>query len=335
MKINRRDEVLIKILKFFRSAPGGVLSGTELSKHLGFSRTVVSRYIRFLEELDYGFEKKTGFGYKLAHVPDTVHHIEVLSLLKTGRIGLNYYYFKELPSTNDKAMELAISGEPEGTCIVADSQTKGRGRLSRGWLSKSGKGIYLSMILRPDIPPRNVHHLTLLAALSLIDTLRELYSLECKLKWPNDVVVDGKKLAGILSESHIEPQKTRFVVLGLGINVHYEKEDFIGEFRYEPTSLAIELGSHRNFKRQEILIAFLSIFEKYYDRYLKLGWGVWAQKLREESMLLGKEVVVDTGERHIQGVVIDFSDDGGMVLKGRDGQHFTIWIGDVVSVKQF
>ncbi len=332
MAISHKEKILIEILNLFKTSPDKCISGTELSNRFGVSRTVISRYIKSLEELGYKFEKRTAVGYRLIYIPDTLHPVEILSMLETRYMGRNYFYCEELESTNDKAISLALQGAPEGSCVVANAQTQGRGRLNRSWLSIPGKGLYISILLRPSIEPKKAPQLTIISAFALIDTLKQLYNMEAKLKWPNDVVVKGKKLAGILSESHVEPQKTRFVVIGTGINVFHRKEDFTGHFRYSPTSVAIELSFSRPIKRQDILCEFLLTFENHYEDYIRNGWSNWVDRMHRDSVLSGKKVDVDTGSGKISGRAIGFSEEGGLIVETPEGKKHTILIGDVLRV---
>ncbi len=332
MITSHKEKILIEILNLFRTSFHKYISGTELSNRFRVSRTIISRHVKSLEELGYKFEKRTSLGYRLIHIPDTLHPVEIFSLLETKYMGRNYFYYEKLASTNDEAISLAVKGAPEGSCVVANAQTKGRGRLNRSWLSIPGKGLYISILLRPSIPPKNVPQITLIAAFALIDTIKELYNIEAKLKWPNDVVMEGRKLAGILSESHVEPQKVRFVVVGVGINVLHNKEDFIGSFRYPPTSVAIELGSFNQIRRQDILCKFLLIFEKHYEDYLNNGWSHWLDRMHKDSILLGKEVDVNTGSGRISGQAVGFSEEGGLIVETPSGESHTILIGDVSKV---
>ncbi|SFM49359.1 biotin--[acetyl-CoA-carboxylase] ligase [Thermodesulforhabdus norvegica] len=331
--IDEKTARLSKILKIFGKAGQKPVSGGYLASRFGVSRTMISKYIGEIESLGYRFEKRTGTGYRLIHEPDTLHPVAILSLLATENMGRSYHYCYEVGSTNDLAVSLALDGAPEGTCVVAEAQTKGRGRLGRSWLSVPGKGIYMSVILRPDIPPRQVPQLTLLTGIVLAATLNVMYDIDARVKWPNDVVIKGKKVAGILAESQIEPQRARFVVIGIGINVHHGQEDFSGgTFRYPPTSVTLEAPKDRKITRQHIVSNFLNNFEKAYKNYLSEGWEIWSEKLKAMSMLLGCQVVIDTGEEKIAGFACDFSPEGSLVIQLPDGEKRKVLAGDVVHV---
>lgn len=328
-KIKRLSE----ILKIIRDAGKRPVSGSYLARHFGISRVMISKYIKNLEDLGYIFDKRTGTGYALLKEPDSLHPVSILSGLNTQKMGRFYHYFREVGSTNDLAVSLALDGAPEGSCVMADGQTKGRGRLGRSWLSIPGKGIYMSLILRPDISPKQAPQLTLLAAIVLAETLNSLYGIKARVKWPNDVVVKEKKIAGILAESQIEPQKVRFVVIGIGINVHQTEEDFSdGSFRYPPTSIKLELGKGKEVARQEIVWEFLSNFERSYESYLSQGWETWGKKLIELSMLLGRYVIIDTGDEKIEGLACGFSSEGSLLLQLQSGEEKAILAGDVIHV---
>jgi len=327
------ERYLVEIIRILKSSPDREISGEELASRFGITRTGLWKKIRKFEEIGYVFDKKPKYGYRLALVPDLLHPVEILSELKTSWFGKHYFYYEEIDSTNIEAMKLALQENPEGTVVVAESQSAGRGRLGRKWLSPPKKGLYFSFILRPPIGPREAPQLTLLTALALVYTLRELYQIPAMIKWPNDLVVEGKKIAGILAEAHMEPQKLRFVIIGVGINVFHGQDDFIGEFRYPPTSLFIELhNSNITIRRQEILANFGKTFEKFYEKFLTSGWQPWIEKLRETSILLGKFVTINTGHDKISGVATDFSPTGGLILQIPSGGFQEIWIGDVEQV---
>lgn len=327
------DSSLIDMIRLFKTASNREISGSELASRYGITRAAVWKKIQKLEEIGYVFEGKPKHGYRLISVPDLLHPVEVYSELKTSWFGKKYVYYEVIDSTNTAAMKLAMDDEPEGTLVLAESQTAGRGRLGRNWMSLAGKGLYFSFLLRPDTEPKNASQLTLLTAIALMEVLQELYSVPVMIKWPNDIVVGGKKLAGVLAESHMEPQRLRFVVIGVGLNVFYKKEDFtVGEFRYPPTSLLIELQRKDAIRRQHILCNFGSKFEKYYEKFLISGWEPWIEKLREVSVLTGRSVTIDTGKGKISGAVLDISPSGGIILKTSSGELEEIWIGDVEQV---
>lgn len=327
-----RDDVIIEMLRLFKSASGREISGEELASRFGISRAAVWKRIQKLEELGYVFHAKPNLGYRLVSVPDLLHPVEILSELDTSWFCKRYVYYDQIDSTNTEAMKLAMNDAPEGTVVVAEAQTAGRGRLGRSWMSLPKKGLYFSFVLRPEIDPRQAAQLTLLSALVLRGTLQKLYSLPIMVKWPNDLVIGERKLAGILAESHMEPQRLRFVVIGIGINVFYNEKDFVGEFRYPPTSLSIELGSDVIIRRQDILCGFSREFEKSYELFLSSGWEPWMNRLREASMLLGRFLTVNTGIEEVSGTAVDFSHGGGIILRTPSGELREIWIGDVERV---
>ncbi|MBW1974552.1 MAG: biotin--[acetyl-CoA-carboxylase] ligase [Deltaproteobacteria bacterium] len=328
-----RVKRLALILRELRTRRGDFVSGSKLANMLGVSRVMISKEMCSLEELGYVLEKRKGTGYRLIGVPDTIEPVEILSIAESDWLKKHYIYFPEITSTNDYALKLALSGAPEGTVVAADAQTSGRGRLGRHWMSLKSKGLYVSYLLRPYIPPRNTPQITLVAAITLIFLLRDSYGIRAKLKWPNDVVVEGKKIAGILAETHVEPQVVRFVVLGMGVNVHHDSKDFEGNFRYQPTSLVMESSCDKPIKRQDVLVEFTEAFERNYRSFLERGLFPWREALREVSILLGKHVTVDTGVEKISGLAEDLADDGSLVVRAGTGKVYTIQAGDVVMVR--
>ncbi|MCX7822701.1 MAG: biotin--[acetyl-CoA-carboxylase] ligase [Syntrophobacterales bacterium] len=323
---------LLEILRLFKSALPGGISGSELASRFGVTRVAIWKKIKKLQEIGYLFEGRPKQGYRLVSTPDLLHPIEIYSELETSWFGRKYIYHEEVDSTNTVATKLAMDGAPHGTLVVAESQTAGRGRLGRSWMSLPRKGLYFSFILRPPLEPRSAFQLTLLTALALLETLRGLYGFPVMLKWPNDIVLGEKKLAGILAESHMEPQRLKFVVIGVGVNVFHRKEDFTGEFRYSPTSILIELQDRIPIRRQDILCSFGKRFEEYYERFLVIGWQPWIEKLKEVSFLLGRFVTINTGQEKISGIAIDFSTSGGIILETSSKGLREIWIGDIEQV---
>lgn len=245
-----------EILKFLRENSGNFVSGSNLADRLGISRTGIWKHIRKLKETGYEILSHPKEGYKLIEVPDSLSRGEIVPNLETGWLGLAYHYLDTTTSTNDHALLLAAQGAPNGTVVVAEEQTKGRGRLRRDWLSMPNRGIYMSILLRNPLPVRVAPQSTYLAAVALVKVLRSKFSLPASIKWPNDVLIGSRKVAGILTEMQSDQDYSRFVVIGIGINVNYSRDELGQSFRYPATSIAMEVG--RTVKRQHVLLAFLN-----------------------------------------------------------------------------
>lgn len=254
-----------EILRLLRSADG-YISGQELCNRFGVSRTAVWKAINQLKEAGYEIEAQQNKGYKLMAAPDLMTEAEIKSLMHTEWVAKEVLYFDTIDSTNTKAQELAEKGYPSGTLVVADKQESGKGRRGRSWVSPSGTGIFMTLMIKPDINPNNASMLTLVAALAVAKAITSVTGEEALIKWPNDIVVNGKKVCGILTEMNAQFDYINYIVVGIGINVH--NESFPEEISQMASSLMIEAGGKR-FHRAQIIAETMSYFEQYYDTFLK------------------------------------------------------------------
>lgn len=254
-----------EILRLLRSADG-YISGQELCNRFGVSRTAVWKAINQLKEAGYEIEAQQNKGYKLMAAPDLMTEAEIKSLMHTDWVAKEVLYFDTIDSTNTKAQELAEKGYPSGTLVVADKQESGKGRRGRSWVSPSGTGIFMTLMIKPDINPNNASMLTLVAALAVAKAITSVTGEEALIKWPNDIVVNGKKVCGILTEMNAQFDYINHIVVGIGINVH--NESFPEEISQMASSLMIEAGGKR-FHRAQIIAETMSYFEQYYDTFLQ------------------------------------------------------------------
>lgn len=254
-----------EILRLLRSADG-YISGQELCNRFGVSRTAVWKAINQLKEAGYEIEAQQNKGYRLMAAPDLMTEAEIKSLMHTAWVAKEVLYFDTIDSTNTKAQELAEKGYPSGTLVVADKQESGKGRRGRSWVSPSGTGIFMTLMIKPDINPNNASMLTLVAALAVAKAITSVTGEEAMIKWPNDIVVNGKKVCGILTEMNAQFDYINHIVVGIGINVH--NESFPEEISQMASSLMIEAGGKR-FHRAQIIAETMSYFEQYYDTFLK------------------------------------------------------------------
>ena len=254
-----------EILRLLRSADG-YISGQELCNRFGVSRTAVWKAINQLKEAGYEIEAQQNKGYRLMAAPDLMTEAEIKSLMHTDWVAKEVLYFDTIDSTNTKAQELDEKGYPSGTLVVADKQESGKGRRGRSWVSPSGTGIFMTLMIKPDINPNNASMLTLVAALAVAKAITSVTGEEAMIKWPNDIVVNGKKVCGILTEMNAQFDYINHIVVGIGINVH--NESFPEEISQMASSLMIEAGGKR-FHRAQIIAETMSYFEQYYDTFLK------------------------------------------------------------------
>lgn len=254
-----------EILRLLRNADG-YISGQELCNRFGVSRTAVWKAINQLKEAGYEIEAQQNKGYRLMAAPDLMTEAEIKSLMHTEWVAKEVLYFDTIDSTNTEAQELAEKGYPSGTLVVADKQESGKGRRGRSWVSPSGTGIFMTLMIKPDINPNNASMLTLVAALAVAKAITSVTGEEAMIKWPNDIVVNSKKVCGILTEMNAQFDYINHIVVGIGINVH--NESFPEEISQMASSLMIEAGGKR-FHRAQIIAETMSYFEQYYDTFLK------------------------------------------------------------------
>jgi BirA family transcriptional regulator, biotin operon repressor / biotin---[acetyl-CoA-carboxylase] ligase len=301
-----------KILSQLSQAKGAFVSGERLSGILGVSRVAVWKHIRQLQQLGYSIQA-TSKGYRLLSAPDTP--FPWVFGPRSGRV----HYYPEVHSSMDVAMELARGGCPDFTVVVAERQTQGRGRLQRVWQSTPG-GLYFTMVLRPGIDPASSPLINLAASVDLAMVLESLYGIRAMLKWPNDVLVEERKLAGILSQMVADPDRIEFINLGIGINVNNDTR------RVEPPAVSVaELAPGREVSRALILERFWDVFER------RLSAGnlndVVAQ-WKQRALTLGRKVKVQTLKEVHEGVAVDVDPGGGLVVQSDDGERRTIIYGD-------
>lgn len=315
-----------RIIHFLKRAQG-YLSGEEISRSLDMSRAAIWKYIQELRKDGYEIEAVPHLGYKLLHAPDKLLAHEVQFDLKTKVLGQKYYYHDSLPSTMDEAFRLGMEGAPEGTVVCAETQTKGRGRLGRGWVSPKHKGIYCSIILRPKLSPSDISKLTLLTAVAVAEAIECITHIRPMIKWPNDLLVKNRKLAGILTELRAEVDRMKFVVVGIGLNVNNTGAQLIDG----ATSLKNEAG--QPLSRVELLREILRVFERWYFQCQSGDFNDLLNVWKERSLTLGKRVRVTDPASVIEGVAVDLDADGGLLVRQDSGVIVKKLAGDVVQLR--
>jgi BirA family transcriptional regulator, biotin operon repressor / biotin---[acetyl-CoA-carboxylase] ligase len=316
-----------KIIEFLEKKQEHV-SGDALANRLGISRQALWKHIQELKEMGYDIAAIPHVGYRLVATPDRLFPCEVSRGLGTEFVGQKVHYFEHVFSTMDEAMRLGILGAPCGTLVVAESQTKGRGRLGRCWFSPKYKGLYVSLLLRPRMPPALVSLITLLAAVSIVEAIYAFVGLRPRIKWPNDIMLQGKKLGGILTELNAEMDKVKYIVIGIGLNVNNDKKSLIAG----GTSLREHLKE--DVRRVALLQEVLCRIEENYLRFEKKGGSFLIEKWREHNMTLGKRVKVYCHKEHIEGEAVDIDVDGGLLVRKDSGITSKIMSGDVVHCRE-
>ncbi len=315
-----------KILDYL-SKKHDYLSGDEISRNLGISRQGLWKHIQELKDSGYEIVAVPHLGYRLESSPDRLFPFEISRNLHTKFIGKKIHYFDYLNSTMDLAMQLGMQGASDGVLVLAESQTRGRGRLGRSWFSPKYKGIYLSLILRPKLAPAVSPILTLLSAVSICEAVKNVTGLDAQIKWPNDVFIHNKKFAGILTEMNAEVDKVNFVVIGIGLNINNDKKSLIAQ----ATSLKEQLG--HPVSRLALLQELLRRIENNYLLLQDKGSKVIADKWRNFSSTLGKHVKVYCQNKHIEGSAVDIDSDGSLLVRKASGIIQKISSGDVMHCR--
>lgn len=302
-----------KVLRALRESQGEI-SGERLSRELGISRVSIWKHIQNLKQDGYGIEVSKR-GYQLISSPDLLFPWEFPEL------EAKIHHFKQVGTTMDIARELARKGE-EGI-VIAESQTQGRGRLGRKWHSPEG-GIYFNIILRPKLSPIYAHRINLMAAISVAKAIRKLFDLKAELKWPNDVLIKGKKVCGILAEMEVETDAIKFINLGIGINANFP----ISQYEGGATSLKEELG--REISRKELLSLVLKEIEA---EKAKLERADLIEEWKSLSATLGKEVRIIAPGETIEGKAIDIDNSGALIIRKQDDSLATAIAGDCIHLE--
>ncbi len=301
---------------------------------------LLSSFSFSLSELLYHLEIITSWGYTIQNeknrltfvsAPDALIDSEISFGLQTKTIGHKIVAFQSVASTNISAQKLADQGAAEGTIVVAERQTKGKGRFGRNWHSIEKKGIYCSTILRPLFSPEFAPGLSLMTAVALADTFTEITDNNIQIKWPNDILLNGKKIAGILTELSADKNRINYVIVGVGININHTADDFPNEISSIATSLFIENKTKTN--RVQFLQKFLKHFESLYALYKTDRLAKMHTKIQNYSSLLGSEIQLSFGNKIISGKVVDINQDGALVLDS-DGTIQVINSGEVTIVKK-
>jgi len=314
------------IIKFIKKREG-YISGEEISKHFNISRAGIWKQIQHLRKDGYEIVAVPHLGYRLESSPDKLLPQEIGFELGTKIIGKNIYHFDSVDSTMDIAFKLGIGGVVEGAVVCAETQIKGRGRMGRIWASPKSKGIYISIILRPQLLPNEAAKLTLLSAVAVSEAIRDTTGLLSYIKWPNDILINDRKLGGILIEMDAEMDIVKFAIIGIGINVNSKR----AHLPDKATSLKEENGEAVS--RVELLKEILRKIEKLYLLLQREGFHPVVERWRELSSTLGKRVKISYHREHIEGEAIDVDLDGGLLIRNDSGFIEKIMAGDVIRIR--
>jgi len=315
-----------KILSVFRERQGEYVSGEELSDLLDVSRASIWKHIEKLRQEGYKIDAVPHHGYMFVSAPDKLLAQEVSWGIKTRYMGKKVFSYDVADSTNEIAYDLAKKGAPEGSVVVAEGQRRGKGRMGRSWVSPKG-GIYLSAILRPDLSPNDIPKITLMCAISACTAIRDCSGLDAKIRWPNDILVEGKKICGILTEMKAEQDRIDFIIVGIGINVNTPASALpkVG------TSIKEEVG--KKFSRIELTRKLLESLEVHYEGFKKDGFAATRQHWRDLSATLGRRVKADLNHKKIEGQAQDIDEDGALLIRLDNGFIERLLSGDVILVR--
>ncbi len=304
------------------------VSGEEISKSLGLSRTAVWKHINDLRQRGYKISAMPRKGYSLEECPDRLYPWEVQEGLKTHYFGKKIIHKDSVESTMDLACLYADQGAEHGSVFCAEMQTQGRGRQGRLWVSPYRDGIYASLLLRPSIALAESTKMVFLAGVALCDAASFLTGLDIHIKWPNDLLIGSKKIAGILTELRAQSGRIDRLIIGIGMNVNTPKKDLPPQ----ATSLFVESG--KNYFRVRLLQEFLFLCEQRYEQALEEGFGPVLSDWKKRCKLWGERVAVETGQAILEGVVLDLASDGGLILQLDDGRQHKVVTGDVVRLRR-
>jgi len=313
-----------RILSLLYESNAPFISGEELSRTLDISRSAVWKQMKALRAAGFMISAEPSRGYRLISSPDRLIASLLTHLLKSGLIGRKITTFQETVSTNAVAFRMAEDGAEEGSVVIADSQTGGKGRLGRNWSSPAGVNLYCSVILRPPIQPVAAPQLTFLSVIAVARAIEQLLPIQTRIKWPNDILVDGKKVAGLLNEMSAETDKVNFVILGIGVNLNMTQEQFPDNLRHPATSLFIETGV----KVDRICFArvLLQELDSLYTTFLREGYAPARREWLERSRLAGSMVTVTDNNVVRSGRVAGIDEYGALLLDSGE----QILSGDVV-----
>ncbi|MBE1554134.1 biotin--[acetyl-CoA-carboxylase] ligase [Sporosarcina limicola] len=320
-----------ELLKRLFEAEGEPVSGQEIADHYGLSRTAIWKYVKELEEEGYEIGTIRKKGYFLIKSPDRVNEANVQKYLTTKNYGKYIRYFETCSSTQIIAHEEAQNGALDGTVIISEEQTAGKGRMARPWSSVSGKGIWMSIIIRPTLTPQQAPQMTLVAAVAVTRAIQEMTGIDADIKWPNDILIGGKKITGILTELQSDPDQVKAIILGIGMNVNQDEEDFPDELHAIATSLKRVVGNPID--RAQLIAKILGFLELYTEMYEKHGFGPIKILWEGFSNTTGKRIRAVMLNETIVGTALGISNEGVLELKLDDGSIRGIYSADITISK--
>ncbi|CAH2715764.1 MULTISPECIES: biotin--[acetyl-CoA-carboxylase] ligase [Neobacillus] len=322
-----QSEIRKELLDAFTNAGDVYLSGQHLADLIGCSRTAVWKHIEELRKEGFELEAVRNKGYRILKTPEKITADEIRLGLTTELIGRNIHYEESVESTQKLAHHFASEDVPEGTVIIAEEQRSGKGRMSRKWHSPKYTGIWMSLILRPNIPLHNAPQLTLLTAVAIVQAMEEITGLHPVIKWPNDILLNGKKVTGILTELQAEADRIHSIIIGMGINVNQRKEEFPIELQEIASSLSIEKGE--TISRAALIRSIFKHFEKLYSLYLEKGFFPIKLLWEGYAVSIGKVLKARTLTNVIEGTALGITDEGVLKIEDQSGVIHHVYSADI------
>ena len=316
-----------RILEILRADGQEPTSGEELSRQLSVSRTAVWKHIQALKAEGYDIESVPKKGYVLKAAPDRLKPAEIITHLKTNWLGHSIHYVESVDSTNNLAKRLAEAGCENGLVVVSEEQLGGKGRLSRGWFSPFACGNWFSVVLKPPFLPQEASKCTLLAAVAVVKAVNKYKGVNAAIKWPNDILLNGKKLVGILTEMSAEFGKINYIVIGIGMNVDVPRSIVPDDI--QDCSISVADASEEPVSRVQILADVLYNLEELYEAVLREGFAPVLAEWRKYSCTLGQQVKVIAPDETYCGLAVDIDEDGLLIVKKEDGTTDKVIAGDV------
>lgn len=316
-----------RMLAWFQERPNEYISGEQISRELNISRTAVWKQINRLRMKGYDFEAAPKLGYRLVQQPTRLDEISLMKLLRTERFGRQLRMLDTTDSTQDEARTWLSSGAEEGALIIAEEQTLGRGRRGRSWYSPPGKGIWMSMVLKPLIPLQFIPHLTLLTAVAVCRAIKKVAPVQVGIKWPNDLLIEERKVCGILLESVAEDERLVSVIAGIGIDVNLAVDDYPESLREIATSLKRELGQEVD--RALIITEIMYEWEQLYNMYEEQGFGPIRTLWEANSIMIGRQVHIESAYGSVSGTAQGLDDSGALMVLGAGNVYQKVFSGDI------
>lgn len=327
-RMSKKDDMKNKILEILCDHKDSFISGGEISLALGVTRTTIWKYVKLFRSEGFEIESISNKGYRLIRIPDRLEPVLIDQELHTRYLGRNIHYFSTITSTNSKARELMVNDPAHGTLVIAEEQTQGKGRLGRNWISPFGTGIWMSLIIKPDMEPSDAPKMTMLGAVAVVKAIEAETHVKVQIKWPNDIILNQKKLCGILTEMQADMDRIYWIIMGIGINVNQHPDSFPDDISKIATSLYVHTGV--KLSRVRLVSRICNIFEELYEDFFHTKhFDSFLKEYKSLSITLGSQVKVTSLDQSLEGRAENFDEDGSLLVRTEDGILHQIISGDV------